>query len=184
MSQCNTYRWFWSAHCARLLFTIQHKKMFKLAQPQHGNKHVWLLYVEGSSLLFHGQFLLISHTAMNLSSQPQKQTGSAATVHIQIQQTMKCNGKQSLLLEMAWLLCTLHSLRIQMSAVVLCLMCQIWVLILSAVYSPHASVYKLQKLWGVIEVNTTVLIACISHTVWQISDFMYVSLSLLLFELM
>lgn len=122
------------------------KKMFKLAQPQHGNKHVWLLYVEGSSLLFHGQFLLISHTAMNLRSQPQKQTGSAATVHIQIQQTMKCNGKQSLLLEMAWLLCTLHSLRIQMSAFVLCLMCQIWVLILSAVYSPRASVYKLQKL--------------------------------------
>lgn len=151
MPQYNTSRWFWSTHCARLLFTIQHKKkMFKLAQPQHGSKHVWLLYVEGSSLLFHGQFLLISHTAMNLRSQPQKQTGSTATVHIQIQQTMTCNGKQSLPLEMAWLLCTLHSLRIQMSAVVLCLMCQIRVLIRRAVNSPHARVYILQKLLNTI----------------------------------
>lgn len=114
------------------------KKMFKLAYSQLGNKHVWLLYVECSSLLFHGQFLLISHTAMNLRSQLQKQTGRVATVHIQIQQTMTCNGKQSLLLEMAWLLCTLHSLRIQMSAVVLCLMCQIRVLIPSTVDLPHA----------------------------------------------
>lgn len=101
------------------------KKMFKLALQQHSNKHVWVLYVEGSSLLFHSQFLLISHTAMNLRSHPQKQTGTTATVHLRLQPTMKCNGKQSLLLEMTWLICTLHSLRIQMSAVILCLMCQI-----------------------------------------------------------
>lgn len=162
-----------------------HKKMFKLAQRQHSNNHVWVLYVEGSSLLFHGQFLLISHTAMNLRSQPQKQTGSAATVHVQIEPTMKCNGKQSLLLEMAWLLCTLHSLRIQMSAVVLCLMCQIQVVILSAVYLTHASVYNWEKLWNIRDVNTTVVIACISHTVQKnISALMYVSVSLRLFELM
>lgn len=43
---------------------------------------------------------------------------------------------------MAWLLCTLHSLRIQMSVVVLCLMRQIRVLVLSTVYSSYASAYK------------------------------------------
>lgn len=90
-------------------------------------------------LLFHGQFLLISHTAMNLRSHPQKQSDSTATVHLRIQATMNCNGKQSPLLEMTWLLCTLHSLTIHKSAVVLCLMCQIPVAILSSVYWPHTS---------------------------------------------
>lgn len=126
-----------------------------------------------------GNFCWLATQQWASGHSPQKQTGRAATVHIQIHPTKKCNGKQSLLLEIAWLLCTLHSLRIQMSAVVLCLMCQIQVVILSAVYSAHASVYKWEKLSAAI---TTVLIAYISDKVQKYIDLhMCLSLSHVIF---
>lgn len=122
------------------------KEMCKLARARHASRHARSLYVEGSSPLFHGPFLLISHTAMNLRSQAPKSKLAALLLYT-YRYNKQCNvmGNKASYWKWPRPLCTLHSLRIQMSAAVLCLMCQIRVAIPSAVCSPHAGVCKLQK---------------------------------------